>query len=211
MIRINGKVKGARIDFQVLFRNDPEVLKMSGKGKTKKSGNQKAFSLIELIIVVSVLSILAAVISPQVTKLVEKSKIGRLENDLSTIKTAVGAIYADIGLFPAERGSGRDPALAEDCIVPYPHRYKWDGPYIDRWPEEHPWGGEYDYEYWGNSDFNYDGTWGNEAFVTVRDNLTVETLNRIDKDLDDGNRYSGTIRHDGYSYLRMFIAEGESW
>ncbi len=179
--------------------------------RLKRRKSEGGFSLIELIIVVSVLSILAAVISPQVTKLVEKAKISRLENELAALKTGISSVYADLGVYPSDVGTSQDPGLMTDGRVPYTYRDEWSGPYLDHWPTTHPWGGTYDYEYWGNSDFNYDGTWGNEVFLTVRNYFTADILNRIDGDLDDGNRYTGVIRHDGYSYLRMFVGEGGRW
>ena len=54
-----------------------------------RHGGKRGFSLIELVIVISVLTLLAAVVAPQVSKLVEKSKINRLISDIKSIKKSL--------------------------------------------------------------------------------------------------------------------------
>ncbi len=185
--------------------------KVGRQMKDMKRGNEGGFSLIELIIVVSVLSILAAIVTPQVTKLVDKAKISRMETDLQAIKTAVSALYVDMGVFPNNAPQSADPGLMSSSRVPYQRRDDWQGPYLDRWPESHPYGGSYDFEYGSESAFNYDRQYGNEVFIIARNYLTSNVLDAIDEDLDDGNRNSGNLRHDGGSYLRYYLAEGPSW
>jgi len=177
---------------------------MKGKG-------QSGFSLIELVIVVSVLSILAAVVAPQINKLVTKSKISRLENERKTIKDAVNTCYADVGVYPRDVGASRDPGLMSSSSVPTTYRSKWEGPYLDRWPTTHPWGGTIDYNYGTYTGFNHDGTAGNEVYVILRNNFTRDILNKVDTELDDGNRNTGNIRHNGSSYMYYYIGEGPRW
>ena len=172
---------------------------------------EKAFSLIELVIVVSVLTILAAVVTPQVNRIVIKSKVSRLESEIRAIKTAVNTLFSDLAVFPADVERSTDPGLQAVTPVPDSHKTNWLGPYLDRWPTEHPWGGSYDYDYASSSDFNFDNALGNEVFITVRDNLTSDILNRIDSDLDDGSPLTGNVRHDASSTLRYYIGEGPAW
>jgi general secretion pathway protein G len=173
--------------------------------------NERAFSLLELIIVVSVLTVLAAVITPQVNRMVIKSKISRIETEMKTIKTAVNTLFADMKVFPADAGANVDPGLQSARAVPADLEANWLGPYLDHWPTAHPWGGSYDYDHGSNANFNKDGILGNEVFLTVRDNLTADILGRIDSDLDDGSPLTGNIRHDASSTLRYFIGEGPAW
>jgi general secretion pathway protein G len=171
----------------------------------------EGFSLIELVIVVSVLSILAAVIAPQVNKILTKSKISRLESELKTLKTACNTVYADVGFFPAEVDENTDPGLVSSSNVPADDQSNWLGPYMDRWPTSHPWGGSYDYNYGQYNNFNYDGSSGNEVYVTVSEDLTRDILEKIDADLDDGIRNAGNIRHNGSNTLVYYIGEGPAW
>lgn len=177
----------------------------------KRLKREMGFSLIELVIVVSVLAILAAVVTPQINKLVTKSKVSRLESELKTIKNAVNSAYADIGFLPRDVKKNQDPGLMAKSKVPKAYKEKWEGPYLDRWPTEHPWGGSYDYNYGKNSVFNYDGDYGNEVWMTISGYLTVDTLERIDDELDDGNRKAGNFRHDNKSTGTYYMCEGPRW
>lgn len=177
----------------------------------KNDKNAKGFSLIELVIVVSVLSILAAIVAPQVNKLVLKSKVSRLEGELKAFKTALGTIYADVGVYPKEVGNNTDPSFMKNSAVPTAYKSKWDGPYMERWPTTHPWGGTYDYQYGAYGAFNLDGTGGNEVYMMAKSNFTRSILKKIDTDLDDGVRTTGQIRHNNSSELRYYIGEGASW
>ncbi len=176
-----------------------------------KRKREMGFSLIELVIVVSVLAILAAVVTPQINKLVTKSKVSRLETELKTIKNALNSIYADVGFIPKDVSKNTDPGLMSSSKVPKAYRDKWEGPYLDRWPTEHPWGGSYDYNYGKKNGFNYDGTSSNEVWITISDSLTKDTLVRIDDELDDGNRKAGNFRHDNKSSGSYYVCEGPVW
>jgi general secretion pathway protein G len=173
----------------------------------KKNGG---FSLTELVIVVSVLTVLAAIVAPQVGKLVQNSKIGRLEADLKNIKKGLISLRADLGVFPADIPNSNDPGLMRTTLVPSQYRGNWKGPYMEHWPTDNPWAGTYAYEYRDFNNFNFDGSGGNEVYITIS-SLTKDILNRIDEDLDDGNRNTGLIRHDDNDTLLFYIGEGPRW
>lgn len=67
-----------------------------------KKLNNKGFSLVELIIVIAIMVILVAVLAPQFTKYVERSRVGTDVQNASEIATAVqvaiaeGKISADV-------------------------------------------------------------------------------------------------------------------
>jgi prepilin-type N-terminal cleavage/methylation domain-containing protein len=71
----------------------------------KKIKNRKGFTLIELIVVIAILGILAAVAIPSYTGQQEKAKLRTNEANLKTIQNAV-RIY--------EASEGRLPSKAED-------------------------------------------------------------------------------------------------
>ena len=61
---------------------------------------RRAFTLIELLLVLVILAVLAAVVVPRLTGRVEDAKIGGTISDISNIKVALGIFETDMGRFP---------------------------------------------------------------------------------------------------------------
>jgi len=76
--------------------------KKNGGTKTVKEGKEmrKGFSLIELMFVVAIIVILAAVIIPNFTGITDRSKTARVSEDFSNFATALELYRADWGKFP---------------------------------------------------------------------------------------------------------------
>ena len=65
--------------------------------------NKKGFTLIELMIVVAIIGILAAIAIPKFANLINKSKEGATKGALSTVRSAIQIYYGDNeGWFPTE-------------------------------------------------------------------------------------------------------------
>src|SRR5512140_632408 len=63
----------------------------------------KGFTLIELMIVVAIIGILAAIAIPQFANLVAKSQEGRCKANLGTIRSALSIYYGDLeGWYPTD-------------------------------------------------------------------------------------------------------------
>ncbi|HXC63812.1 MAG TPA: prepilin-type N-terminal cleavage/methylation domain-containing protein, partial [bacterium] len=58
-------------------------------------GKEKGFTLVELMIVVSIIGILAAVAIPKFGNMLEKSREGATKGNLGAIRSAVSNYYAD--------------------------------------------------------------------------------------------------------------------
>ncbi len=68
--------------------------------------NKKGFTLIELMIVVAIIGILAAIAIPKFANLINKSKEGATKGALSTVRSAIQIYYGDNeGWFPTEAAS----------------------------------------------------------------------------------------------------------
>ncbi len=63
--------------------------------------NGKAFTLIELIVVVSIIALLAAVAIPKYGELLEKANLGATLGNLSTIRSAISMYNANNFIFPS--------------------------------------------------------------------------------------------------------------
>jgi len=61
---------------------------------------QKAFTLLELTVVIAIILVLAGLLVPTVQSILERAKKVQAKNDLSQIVTAVNAFYTEYGRYP---------------------------------------------------------------------------------------------------------------
>jgi prepilin-type N-terminal cleavage/methylation domain-containing protein len=67
---------------------------------------KKGFTLIELMIVVAIIGILAAIAIPQFAQLISKSQEGATKGNLGTVRSALSIYYGDTeGRYPEETGA----------------------------------------------------------------------------------------------------------
>ncbi len=107
-----------------------------------RSVNQRgAFTLLEILIVVIVIGILAALIIPQMSEAAGDAKVSRIIQLVDSVRTAVQAHHADTGQLAREFSNST--AASEHQLAINQEYYNWNGPYIDR-PlagGENPYGG----------------------------------------------------------------------
>jgi general secretion pathway protein G len=124
--------------------------------------SEKGFSLIELIVVLVILGLLAAVVAPNVYNKLAKGKDQIAKIQIKEIEGALQLFSFDMGRYP-ESAEGlaslvRNPANADS----------WKGPYLAKALPADPWGRPYAYRCpgtYGDFDlfsFGADGTEGNE-------------------------------------------------
>jgi general secretion pathway protein G len=100
---------------------------------------QRAFTLIELLLVLVILGILAAIVVPKFSGRTEQARITAAQTQISSFSTALDAFEVDNGYFP--KGSGG----LMDLVQQPRDAQNWKGPYIKEVPKD-PWGSEYIYE-----------------------------------------------------------------
>ena len=84
-------------------------------GKRCFPGNSRGFTLIELMVVIVILGILAAVLAPRIPAFIVKAKEGRTKGNLANLRSAIRIYYSDNdGIFP----SGTDRTALANAIVP---------------------------------------------------------------------------------------------
>jgi general secretion pathway protein G len=109
----------------------------------KKMRLGRGFTLIELMVVILILAILAALIVPRVVGRQDQAKIAKAQNDEAQLRSFLQLFRNDTGRFPSS-----DEGL--DALVTQPSDVKgWQGPYPDKGVPLDPWGNPYVYEYPG--------------------------------------------------------------
>lgn len=115
---------------------------------------KRGFSLIEILLVVVIISALAAMIIPRLTGRSEQAKAAIAKTDiLVNIPTALKLYELDNGMFPATT-QGLKALIEKPNSSPIPKN--WNGPYIERNSLLDPWGHEYVYKYPGSHGTDYD-------------------------------------------------------
>lgn len=97
---------------------------------------KRAFTLIEMMAVVVIIAILAAVVAPKFFGQVGKAQKVRVERDIETIKQAITLYRFDTNRFPEEL---RDLVRQPDDLN------GWNGPYLEKKGFRDPWDNEYEY------------------------------------------------------------------
>jgi general secretion pathway protein G len=102
--------------------------------------NQRGFTLIELMVVVVILGILAAVVVPRIMDRPEQAKRTKAAVDMKGIEEALALYKLDNGYYPTTE-QGLQSLVTKPEIGRIPTRYK-DGGYLKKVPLD-PWGNQY--------------------------------------------------------------------
>jgi len=77
-------------------------MKREGDMVNKK---KRGFTLIEVVVVLAVVAILAAILTPSIVKSINDSKIARANNETQVIGAAMASFYKDLGRWPTKDGT----------------------------------------------------------------------------------------------------------
>ena len=103
---------------------------------------QSAFTLIEILVVVAILAILAAIVVPRVMDRPDEARKVAAKADVAAIVQALKLYRLDNGFDPAT-DQGLAALVQKPASSPVPGNWKQGG-YLERLPKD-PWGGDYQY------------------------------------------------------------------
>src|SRR2546427_7604182 len=106
------------------------------------SARQRAFTLVELLLVLVILGILAAIVIPKFSGRTKQAQIAATQTQIANFKTAINAFEVDTGSYPKS---------LLDLIVQPRDVQNWHGPYLqsDTVPKD-PWQHDYIYKFPGS-------------------------------------------------------------
>jgi general secretion pathway protein G len=131
----------------------------------KKKGhhrNKRGFTLVELLIVMVIIGMLAALVYPRLTSKVGKGKQSAAKAQIELLGQALDQFKLDTGRYPTT-SEGLNALMVNPGIP------NWDGPYLRKAVPNDPWGRPFHYECPGShggdyeiSSYGADGTQGGE-------------------------------------------------
>ena len=107
--------------------------------KARESG----VTLIELMVVVTIIALFVALVGPSLFKNVDKSKVTASKAQIEQFMTALGTYKLDVGTFPTTE-QGLQALRVKPGDV-----QNWNGPYIPKEVPQDPWQHPYVYKYPG--------------------------------------------------------------
>jgi prepilin-type N-terminal cleavage/methylation domain-containing protein len=130
------------------------------KHKEKKYRKSSGFTMGEMVIVIAIIAILAALITPLAVNIIEQKRVDACIEELNNIKKAfVGdaslvqggtrssfGFVGDLGILPANLGELVTNSQARPVYQQYGATgmfYGWRGPYVNEFRD--PWGNDYNY------------------------------------------------------------------
>jgi general secretion pathway protein G len=129
---------------------------------------KQGFTLLEMLVVLVIMGLLAALIGPRLFDKVDKGKAQTAEVQIKMIKGALDTMRLDLGRFP-KQGEG----LSYLYTPPQDEKLRslWRGPYLDEPVKPDPWGNPYQYQVPGRDSYPFalfsygaDGVLGGEGY-----------------------------------------------
>jgi general secretion pathway protein G len=112
----------------------------------QKPNRSRAFTLVEMLLVVAIIGILAALVIPKIIGRSEQARITSANADvMGGIASALNIYEVDNGVFPGS---------LQDLIQKPSDAKNWHGPYLGRLPVD-PWGHPYIYYHPAKHNQNY--------------------------------------------------------
>jgi len=117
-----------------------------------RSARSRGFTLIEIMVVVIIIGLLAAVIVPSVISKVDEARVVKAKQDIQSLETALTMFRLDNSKYPTtDQGLA---ALVQQPTDPSIRHWR-PGGYLQRVSKD-PWGNDYQYVYPGTHGREYD-------------------------------------------------------
>ncbi len=129
----------------------------------QRFNSDKGFTLMELLIVLVIVGLMAALVGPALYQRINPAKETAARSQIQSFSTALDSFFADVGRYPTT------PEGLNALRVKPEGSTKWNGPYLKKEIPRDPWGVAYVYRSPGRSggyeilSFGADGREGGEG------------------------------------------------
>ncbi len=165
------------------------------KNQLGKYASNRAFTLVEILVVVVIISLLAMLAIPGLQMVQRRAKTSAIINDFRVFTTAFQTYAHEQGSFPADADAAVVPVGMETMLK------------ADAWQRITPMGGHYN---WENDQMHFGTRYKAAIAINATADapmaLDVNQLTNIDKAIDDGDLYNGNFRL-GAGLCPLFIIE----
>ncbi len=148
--------------------------------------HRHAFTLIEILMVVMVIAILAAIIVPAASNTHDDTAITATMTDMLALERAIRHYHARTGEWPEETKPGVFPSELTDYLRP------------DDFTKDAPIGGKFDW--------NFKQAGATASIAVWQAHVDAKTYTRLDQQYDDGNLKTGSIVQQGNG-LTLILAQ----
>jgi general secretion pathway protein G len=128
--------------------------------ESSSSHNEAGYTLMELLVVLAILGLLAAIATPMVLKYLDSAKVGTAKTEVANISAGLDLFKYDVGRYPTTQ-EGLDALVKAP-----PTADNWNGPYVKTTTNlKDPWGHPFGYRApgeHGDFDLYSDGPTGKE-------------------------------------------------
>jgi len=106
--------------------------------------NKRGFTLIEIMVVIVILAMLAALIGPKIIGRSDDAKLADTKLQIRNLETALKLYKLDNGLYPSTE-QGLQALLTKPTVGQIPRNYRQEGYLESKKLPQDPWGGDYIY------------------------------------------------------------------
>lgn len=111
--------------------------------KRKTTRRQAGITLIEMLVVVTIIALFAALVAPRMLRRSDTARVTAARAQINSFMTALGAYKLDTGLFPTTEQGLQALRVKPQGVE------QWQGPYLPQEIPVDPWGHPYVYKFPG--------------------------------------------------------------